>query len=73
MYVPEKLKLNKFRVVQIPENRDYFSRFGFLKSPDSAYTGDNDAPHTMTKIEEIEAGRAYDAMKQREELENNGD
>lgn len=71
MYVPAKLKLNKFRLVQIPENRDYFSRYGFLQSPSSAYGGDNDLPPSsgMTKIEDIEAGRQYDALKQREEAE----
>lgn len=69
MYVPEKLKLNKFRDVNIPDNRDYFSRYGFLQSPANAYTGDVEASSPMTKIEEIEAGRQYDAMRQREESE----
>lgn len=69
MFVPEKLKLNKFRHVQIPENRDYFSRYGFLQSPSSSYGGDDDLPPAsgMTKIEDIEAGLKYDALKQAEE------
>lgn len=69
MYVDEKLKLNKFRVVNIPENKDYFSRYGFLQMPANAYSGDDVSRMPGTKIDEIEAGLAYDQMKQREELE----
>lgn len=44
MYVPEKLKLNKFRQVNIPTLKQYFSRYGFLNVPNSSYSGDNVLP-----------------------------
>lgn len=44
MYVPEKLKLNKFRQVNIPTLKQYFSRYGFLNVPNSSYSGDNVFP-----------------------------
>lgn len=67
MYVNEKLKLNKFRKVQIPENRDYFSRYGFLNSPESSYSGEESAPGSLTKIEEIELGEKYAKMMAEEQ------
>lgn len=44
MYVPEKLKLNKFRQVNLPTLKQYFSRYGFLNVPNSSYSGDNVLP-----------------------------
>lgn len=54
--VPEKLKLNKFKLVAIPKNRDYFARFGFAKSPASSYSGDLPASFNEDKIGSLVRG-----------------
>ena len=40
MFVPNSLKLNKFRFVSLPKNSTYFQRFGFGVTPSSAFSGD---------------------------------
>lgn len=50
MYVPKSLKLNKFRVVQIPSARDIINRYGFC--PGNNYSGEDPAPSSnMTKLD----------------------
>ena len=71
MYIPEKLKLNKFRDCSIPSNRSYFQNFGFAVTPSSEYSGDELAPEPMRKVESIEDMQAYAEMKQREIDESN--
>lgn len=54
MYCPDKLKLNKFKEVNIPSNRDYFARFGKVTVPSSMYGGDKQAvPMPMNKTDEL--------------------
>lgn len=54
MYIPEKLKLNKFRKCAIPSNREYFSRYGFAVSPSGQYTGDERVPVApLNKVDSI--------------------
>lgn len=53
MYVPEKLKLNRFRVVAVPSNREYFASFGGKLMDNNSYTGDKFAPTPMNKVESI--------------------
>lgn len=73
MFIPEELKLNKFVNVPIPENRDYFARFGTTKvAQDSAYTGDQNAPLPKSKIDSLADMDAYDRMMQEEENRNHG-
>lgn len=59
MYIPEKLKLNKFRQVDIPANRDYFARYGMLEVPASKYSGDESMPVNESKIDSIIAGQRF--------------
>ena len=73
MYIPEKMKLNKFRNCAIPSNKEYFSRFGFAVTPDTQYTGDEMAAMPMNKVESIEDMQAYAEMKQREIDNSNSD
>lgn len=50
MYVPKNLKLNKFRVVQIPSARDIINRYGFC--PGNNYSGEDMSPNpNMTKLD----------------------
>lgn len=51
MYVPEKLKLNKFRAVKIPSKAEYMQRFGLVEST-LPYTGD-ETYHAERKTESM--------------------
>lgn len=49
MYVPNKLKLNKFRVVQIPSAKEIINRFGYCSGTN--FSGEKTAPLSMTKTQ----------------------
>lgn len=53
MYIPKKMKLNKFRVVQIPSGKEIFTRFGVCSG--SRYSGDDVVPPQMTKTDQAAA------------------
>lgn len=74
MFVPDKLKLNKFVHVRIPSNKEYFGRVG-LSSPGTSnqYTGDELAPMGKSKIDTLADMDAYDRLMQSKELENKND
>lgn len=59
MYIPEKMKVNKFVDVAIPSNKSFFSRLGEVKVDPSSYTGDEVAPEMMSKTQSIEDYRQY--------------
>lgn len=61
MFVPDKLKLNKFQHVRIPSNKEYFSRVGLSGlGASNQYTGDEFAPPSQSKIDQIlETDREY--------------
>lgn len=59
MYIPEKMKVNKFEDVAIPSNKSFFARLG-LVSPDALqYSGDEPVPEQMSKSQSIEDYRQY--------------
>lgn len=63
MRIPDKLKLNKFRLVMIPSTRDIFARFGPREAPRAAFTGeDAEASYPQTKIDAL-----HDAQMQLQE------
>lgn len=69
MYFPdEKMKVNRFRVVAIPKNSEFYKRFGDTVAPSNSYTGDDVAPLPQNKIDAISAAeyQAYDLMRQEE-------
>lgn len=72
MYVPEKMRVNKFADVAIPSNKDYFARLGSQVIPSGQYTGDEPAMMPSDKVSQISAEeqRMYDEMMQAEELAN---
>lgn len=41
MFIPEELKLNKFKKVRVPKVIDMAARFGYRSMPSSAYAGDD--------------------------------
>lgn len=69
MYVPEELKLNRFKDVKIPSNKDYFQRLGRQALPAGQYTGDEAAQMPSSKIDTVtqEEQRIFDEMRQAEE------
>lgn len=50
MVVPQSLKLNRFKIVKIPNNRDIFSRYGKFTPGSQAYTGDEAVNLNLDKI-----------------------
>lgn len=69
MYVPEKLKLNKFRAVRIPSKAEYMQRFGLVETKQE-YTGD-ETYHQERKTEQMAQVerdmQEFDAIRQAEE------
>lgn len=53
MYCPEKLKLNKFKPVSLPKNRDYMARLGYHEMPASQFTGEDTAVDFENRKTEI--------------------
>lgn len=52
MYIPDELRLNEFKAVNIPENRWFFGR-PMVNAPEVAYTGDEPAIMPQNKIDSI--------------------
>lgn len=69
MFVPEKLKLNKFRAVRIPSKAEYMQRFGLVQS-NLPFTGD-ETYHQERKTEQMAQVerdmQEFDAIRQAEE------
>lgn len=68
MYVPEKLKLNKFRLVSCPSPRLLAQRFGNVLPPASAYTGDEQPAEVFTgnKADMYREMAEFDAQRAKE-------
>lgn len=66
MYIPEELKLNKFRDCAIPSNREYFMQRGLHPTPSGEYSGDDVVPEQLNKVESMEDMQRYAELKQRE-------
>lgn len=68
MFVPEKNKLNKFKLVKLPKPVDMFGRFGQFETASSQYTGDEIAPMASRKIDTLADMDAYDRYMAKQEL-----
>lgn len=55
MIIIDDLKLNKFRLVAVPDNRSIFSRFGESVPLSSQFSGDEDIPENQSKIDTLRA------------------
>lgn len=54
MYIPDKMKLNRFKLVRLPSNKDYFGRVGNQSTGSaSMYSGDETAIFEQSKIDQI--------------------
>lgn len=58
MYCPEELKVNRHRVVLIPDGKDVFGRVGRPDIPASLYSGDETPATGLSKTEELAATEA---------------
>lgn len=68
IYIPdEKMHINAYKAVAIPRPLDYMKRFGMSVAPSNMYSGDEMAPLPSSKVDQLAAMDAYDAMMQREE------
>ena len=70
MYIPKKLKLNQYRVCQIPSAREIVQRFG--QASGQFYSGDELASRPMTKLDAAAALEYMNSRQLREE-QNNSD
>lgn len=54
MFVPDKMKLNKFKLVHLPRPIEYVQRFGLINSPSVKYSGDDiSSPFRLNKTEQL--------------------
>lgn len=54
MIIPKSLKLNRFKQVPIPSNKDYFGRCTAHTIPaKSMYSGDEHIPLAETKVQSL--------------------
>lgn len=69
MFVVEKLKLNKFVHVEIPNNSDFFYRLSGARpvAPENAYTGDEYMPNSMNKVDMLAAADRVNMNQLRQE------
>lgn len=71
MYVPEKLKLNKFVKCSIPRASVIVNRLGGRVPTATDCSGDQTLPLYQTKLEELRSGqeelmRRFDELRQKE-------
>lgn len=59
------MKVNKFRLVVIPKNRDYMSRFGSV-TPAGAFSGDEVSHMPGNKVDDLQYWSMYAEHKARE-------
>lgn len=59
------MKVNKFRLVVIPKNRDFMSRFGSV-SPVGAFSGDEESHQPGNKVDDLEFWSRYAEQQARE-------
>lgn len=69
MYIPEKMKINKFEEVAIPSNKSFFSRLGFVAPESLKYSGDEVVPEPLSKSDSFDDFQRYAEMKAKEESE----
>lgn len=59
MYIPEEMKLNKFKSFGLPSARDYFKLTGERITDASQYSGDELDGDSLSKVEASEKIREY--------------
>lgn len=70
MYIPEAFKVHRFKDVHIPETKNLLARYGFASMPEGSYSGDEDAPTQLNKIDTLVLMAERDAQIERESQED---
>lgn len=55
MIVIDELKHNKLVQVHLPNNSDFFARFGYSSPSEKLYSGDEDLPDYSSKVDTLQA------------------
>ena len=53
------MRINRFKLVDIPKNRDYMVRFGSVTTPEAMYSGEETVKAEGRKTDDIELYRQY--------------
>lgn len=67
MYIPEKMKINKFVAVDLPSAKSMFARVGEVVAPEKDFSGDDIVPDQMRKVDSLADYEAYAEMMANEE------
>lgn len=67
MRVPENLKLNKFVYIRIPKLATEFAKHGFMAALPNNYTGDEKAPTSGRKSDNVANAMNYAEKRAKEE------
>lgn len=63
MYFPnDDIKINRFKPVYIPKNREYMSRLGRVTAPPEAFSGDAEIHRQQNKVDDLEFYARYAAQ-----------
>lgn len=66
MFIPEKMKINRFVAVSIPSPKSFFARVGEVSIPDKDYSGDELVSEPMRKVDSIADYEQYAEQMARE-------
>lgn len=66
--VPNDLKVNKYKFVEIPSPNKVFMRTGYMLTPNNNYSGDNTAVLMQTKLESIAHADSVDRSMLKQEI-----
>lgn len=69
MFIPDEMKLNRFKQVSLPSARDYLMSQGERVAAASEYSGDADDRGTLSKVDSIEDFRQYAEEEARKAME----
>lgn len=53
MVIPDKMRLNRFQAVRIPDNCTFFARFGIVQPLESQYSGDTNLLPLQSKLDSV--------------------
>lgn len=72
-FVPDEMRLNDFKDVNIPSNRKMFVASREMLIPDSQYSGDEVLNNNKRKIDSLADMAEYDRIMQDEYEKNNNE
>lgn len=70
MFIPEKMKVNKFQDVAIPSNKSFFARLGNVDPDILKYSGDEVVPEQLNKVDSLVDYELYAEVMAKKESES---